>query len=217
MKIRFILMLLVLIVGTSYSQQVTKGLLLNEKNQYLETDTVPKVIYPQKIDSIVRSKMSNKEPFYIIDGECVTSSSELNDMDPNAIESMYVDKIDTAINGKNYYGRISIITKLGYKSNLITVRELIEKYTNLKDTPYIFSIDGEVTNNDATKTKVDEKNIMQIKVIKLDKIKYPKDLWLVEILKRTPENLKKVINNKIRIRGGNQDMDFESIKEKLQQ
>jgi hypothetical protein len=55
----------------------------------------------------------------------------------------------------------------------------------------IFSIDGEIVNENTESMYFDESNLMQITVISLDKVDLNGDLIYLKILTRTPENVKK--------------------------
>ncbi|AKP70623.1 hypothetical protein CG09_0347 [Riemerella anatipestifer] len=79
------------------------------------------------------------------------------------------------------------------------IKDFIEKYARIKNGEYIYFIDGEVLNTDENLMYVDEKNIMQVKVTKLDKTEKSKKLYFVKLLTRTKENLKK--GDTIYIRG----------------
>ena len=116
------------------------------------------------------------------------------------IESVNVIKGNFKNNGKDYSGKIVVKTKSSFNPNLITVNQLVTKYTNLKKGEnYVYSIDGDIVNSDENSTFVDEKNIMQIKVIKLDEVKNFTNMNFVKILTRSEQNLNQA--NQFIIRG----------------
>ena len=71
-----------------------------------------------------------------------------------------------------------------------------------KEDKFIYSINGEVANATEKNILVDEKYIMQIKVVKLDNVE--ENLYLIKILTRRKENLNKA--NEIMIRGNELSM-----------
>lgn len=208
MKKVLTLILLVITIGTLYSQQIKKNTISQLKNEYSESDSVPKVIYGHTGAKMYENSSRKKQPVYIIDGKCITELSKLNALDPNDIDSFYVEKKDTTINNQNYYGKILIKTKRNnFQSSIITVSDLVSKYTNLKNKHYLFTIDGKINYDDKNKTYVDEKRIMIVNCVKLDKAFLPYELWVVNILTRTAENIKEANGeNAIRLRGSELDM-----------
>ena len=120
-------------------------------------------------------------------------------VNPNQIESIKVENGKFKFKDKEYNGKLLITTKSDYDPNIINLTELIKKYTKLNTDNIIFSIDGNVINDNKNEVFVDEKDVMQIKVERLDQIEKNKDLYYINILTRTPENLKKL--NTINIRG----------------
>ena len=99
---------------------------------------------------------------------------------------------------KEYDSKIIVKTKAKFTPTFININELISKYTHLKkEDKFIYSIDGEIVNSNEKYILVDEKYIMQIKVVKLDNVE--ENLYLIKILTRRKENLNKA--NEIMIRG----------------
>ena len=112
---------------------------------------------------------------------------------------MTVEKGKVKINNTEYRSKIIVKTKSDYSPNLINIKDLISKYAKLENEKFIFSIDGEIINADQNLMMVDEKNIMQIKVVKLDNLENAENLYFIKLLTRTKGNLKKA--NTIYIRG----------------
>lgn len=155
---------------------------------YSESDTIPKVIYPEE----------KEKNLYVINDKKYTSPVLLKSIHENDIESISAERTNEIYRGKTYAGKLIFKSKRTFKPKIISVSDLILKYTNLpKDSKFIFSIDEEIMNDDAKNTEVDEKNIMKIAVTKLDK-SIP-DIYFIKILTRSKENLKKA--NEIIIRG----------------
>ena len=121
--------------------------------------------------------------------------------------SMCREKIEKGkfnFEGKEYDAKIIVETKKEFNSNFITIDELISKYTNLKkEDKFIYSINGEVANATEKNILVDEKYIMQIKVVKLDKVE--ENLNFIKILTRSKQNLNNA--NEIIIRGNEISMN----------
>ena len=129
--------------------------------------------------------IGGKEAFYFIDTK--------------KIENISIKKEEFEMNGKEYYGKISIKMKPDYKPKFITLKELAAKYLKLDGSPVIYQIDSEVINNSQNEVWVDENYILKIIV---DKIKIPGknlDLNLIKLVTKSPENIKKA--NQIRLRG----------------
>ena len=159
------------------------------KSQYSKNDTEPKVIYQKQTE----------KPLIEVNGKFYSAETLLT-IKSEDIESVNVVKGNFENNGKNYSGKIIVKTKSTFNPNLITINQLVAKYTNLiNGENYIFSINGEIVNTDENSTLVDEKNVMQIKVIKLDEVKNLKNMNFVKILTRTEQNLNQA--NQIIIRG----------------
>ena len=186
------LLIIILSICETLSAQKNNGLNISQtKSQYLVNDTIPKVVYPQKWETNENLVLLNEKP---------TTFQTLSTINPEHIKSIRIEKEKFRFNDKEYNAKIFVETKPEFNTNLITINELILKYTNLKkDENFIYSIDGEILNADEKNTFVDEKYIMQIKVVKLDKIDNPKNLNFIKILTRSQQNLNKA--NEIIIRG----------------
>lgn len=148
---------------------------------YLETDTIPKVVkeQPWELD----------KPIVILDNHTVPYETILT-LQPDKIESVTVEKQDKQANSDNKKGKLIINTKPS-GIILIPVTVLISKYTGVKDGKYIISINGEFINLPQDQFQVDEKNIMQIGITRLDQLGLAPNLYQVRLLTRNKENLKK--------------------------
>lgn len=160
------------------------------QNQYSENDSIPKVIYGNEREA--------KKSIILLNNKYV-ASEVLNTLNSDKIESVTVEKGKVKINNTEYRSKIIVKTKSDYSPNLINIKDLISKYAKLENEKFIFSIDGEIINADQNLMMVDEKNIMQIKVVKLDNLEYAENLYFIKLLTRTKGNLKKA--NTIYIRG----------------
>ncbi|MCR8668514.1 hypothetical protein NO995_12540 [Aestuariibaculum sp. M13] len=127
-------------------------------------------------------------------GEVLT----MNFVPTKQIESIHVEKENYTINGIEYYGKIYIKTKAGYKPKFILLKDLKAKYLKLDSKPVIYQIDEDIVNVNDEKFIVNEKFILKIHVQKIFTKKYS-EINLVKIITKTPENIKKA--NEIKIRG----------------
>jgi len=196
MKKTTTLILAILTFAISFSQEIERINFSGVTKQYSENDTIPNVIYP-------KDNQTNK-PIVLLDNNNVRFEI-LRTLNPNQIDSITIEKGKFEIDNREYNGKIIVKTKSNYQPNIINLKELILKYTELKNCNYVFSIDGEIVNADPKDVFIDEKNIMQIKVVKLDKTENIKGLYFITLLTRTPENLKKA--NTINIRGSELSMN----------
>jgi len=195
MKKIIILIFGILISKNVYSQQIN-GLKISKHNQYSENDSIPRVLKTQQWEI--------EKPIVLLNDKYVASEVLLT-LNPNKIESIKIDKNKTQIDGIEYNGKIIVTTKNNYDLNLLKINDFIEKYTDVKDGKYIFLIDGEILNTDENLMLIDEKNIMQIKITKLDKTENFKNLYFIKLLTRTKENLKKA--NTLYLRGSELSMN----------
>lgn len=163
------------------------------KRTYLETDSVPKVIHTYNgRDNKACAFINN---IYLpLEAVAYTIKSE-------TIESVSVDKQKKTIqiDGVEYVGIVNITLKPAYNPVWISFNELVAKYTDLKNERTILSIDGVLVNFSKDLKFMDEGNIMQIKVEKLDLLDRNEPIHAVKLLTRTKDNLEKA--NRIYIRG----------------
>ena len=175
--------------------QKNDGLKISQsKSQYSINDTIPKIIYPQRWENNKTLVLLNEQP---------TSLASLTTINPEHIENIKIEKEKFNFKNKEYDSKIIVKTKTKFTPPFINISELISKYTHLKkEDKFIYSIDGEIVNSNEKYILVDEKYIMQIKVVKLDNVE--ENLYLIKILTRRKENLNKA--NEIMIRGNELSM-----------
>jgi hypothetical protein len=159
-------------------------------NKELEKDTSIKVVYANKESNI-------NKPAYFLNGKFV-SETLLGTLDPNQIDSINV-KGNIQIDNIRYSGQIHIKTKSSYAPKLISLTDLKEKYTNLKNKSVVFMIDGIIINDDYDTYMVDESYLLTIIVDKIENTQEKIDLGLIKLLTRSDENIKK--SKEIRMRG----------------
>ena len=159
----------------------TNGLIINS-SKGSERDTSLKVVYENKESHI-------NKPAYFLNGKFV-SETLLGTLNPIQIDSINVIKDSIQIDNIRYYGQIHIKTKSNYTLKLISLTDLKNKYTNLKDKSVVFMIDGSIINGDYDRYMVDESYLLTIIVDKIENTKEKIDLGLIKLLTKSDEILK---------------------------
>jgi hypothetical protein len=153
-------------------------------------DSLPQVIY--RNDSAYQQNIA----WFVNDqlvGEAVTKT-----LNTDQIASINVEKKGVIIDNISYKSKISITMKEGYQPKLISLNDLKAKYTNLKNSSVLFMFENEIVTSDYGQYIVDENFILQIIVDKVE-IKTEKiDIYLIRLLTRSEENIRKA--KEIRIR-----------------
>lgn len=152
-------------------------------NKELEKDISIKVIYANK-------EGNTNKPAYLLNGKYV-GETQLGTLNPNQIESINVVNDNIEIDNIRYSGQIHIKTKGSYAPKLISLTDLKEKYTNLKNKFVVFMIDGSIINADYDKYMVDENYLLTIIVDKIENAQEKIELGLIMLLTRSDENIKK--------------------------
>jgi len=178
---KYIIVLLLSVFSINAMGQNTMGqIAINNK---IENDTTLKIIY---------TKPRGTEPAYFLNGEQIQDFI-LKSLPPKEIANIHIEKDSMAVEGKTYYGKVYITTKDNYQCKLITLNQLKQKHTYLKDKDTtIFEIDGDIITEDPETRLVDENNLSSIYV---DKFKYS-DLNYIKIYTKQGEK-----QRPIRIRG----------------
>lgn len=160
-------------------------------NSYSQlNDSLPQVIYKN------HSESQRNIAWFINDrqvGEAITKT-----LNPNKIASVTVSKKAFEINNTRYDGQVTIALKEGYFPNLISLNDLKAKYTNLKDSTVLFMFENDIIRSDYGTYMVDENFILQIKVDKVVLKAEKLDFYLIKLLTRSEENVRKA--KEIRIR-----------------
>jgi hypothetical protein len=135
----------------------------------------------------------------------------MRSIDPEQIEKINIEKGtggSVLIEGVKYRGRINITLKPDYAGlemepdfspQYITLQELVKKYVELDNSPFVFQIDDTVISKDFTTYKVDENFILKIIQNKIKTSDESVEINLIKIITKTSENIKKA--NTIMIRG----------------
>lgn len=154
-----------------------------------------------KIPIEYTNKPDNNRPIaYFVNGRFETWT--LDKIDPGKVENVNIVKMDTVIDGTRYYGQVYLKVKdydSNYTPNLITLRDLVDEYTKLKNKPVIFTIDGRFINADYTNYKIDKNSILKIVLDKFANSKDPNEVWIANVLTKSKENIER--SKQIRIRG----------------
>jgi hypothetical protein len=153
-------------------------------------DSLPQVIYKN-------TQGTQRAPAYFVNGLEVGETA-LKSLDPEQIASIDVRKKQETTDNIPDYGRVSITMKEGYQPRLISLNALKSKYTTIKDGPVLFMMENDIVRGDYNKNLVDECSLLQIIVDKVEVKSANLDFYLIRLLTRTPENIKK--SKEIRIR-----------------
>lgn len=158
-----------------------------KKHTYTLEDTTPITVFEKKND---------KSVLYLVNDTAIKEG--INTIKPEAIKEMKVENSAIERDGNIYNGSVKIIIKDNYTPELLSVHEFINKYTLLGSEPYLFGIDGKLINALPSDVIIDGKNIMQIKVTKVDRSELLPDFYFINLVIRTEDNVKKA--NEIRIK-----------------
>lgn len=82
---------------------------------------------------------------------------------------------------------------------MISLNALKETYTTLKNDPALFTIDGKLISQDYHTYRIDKNRILKIIVTPFAGNRHDQPSWLVKILTKTQENIKR--DGRIMIRG----------------
>lgn len=167
------------------------------------------VAYPAKVennnDSIipveyVHPSGDRHEPAYFVNGNFVPGQPLIA---PDQIENIRIVKSDSIIDGMMYYGQVHLEMKnykpRSYIPDFVTLRDLVNSYTTLKNKPVICTIDGRLINADYTRYSIDKNAILKIVVEQFKNTEDRNEWWLVEVLTKTDENIQK--SKQIMLRG----------------
>lgn len=153
-------------------------------------DSLPQVIYKNVQGSKHQTAWLVNDQ---LAGEFVTKT-----VNPEQIATVDVRKKSVVIDNITYDSQVTITMKEGYRPKLSSLNELKAKYTNLKDSPVLFMFENDIVQGDYSKYLVDENYLLQIIVEKVEVKSGNLDFYLARLLARTPENIKK--SKEIRLR-----------------
>lgn len=172
------ILLLIFGIGIFYSQENKLLFNIPPRNEYSLKDNKPKIIYETKRDT-KKTKIS-------INGKIKLPFETLFSLKQDSVKSVYANKVS------DNEEILNVTTRENYEPKLISVKDLLLKYTKLKKTDnFIYSIDENIINADENITLLDEKNIMQIKITTLDKLPNFKNFYLIKLVTRSKKNVEK--------------------------
>ena len=148
-----------------------------------EIDTTLKVIYVDK---------DRKSDVAFFSNNKFLGSSTGPNVKMTDVESVDVEKRDTVIMNKKYYGLIFMSTKIDYNPQLITLNELKHKYVKHSDKPAIFMVDNELINDDPDKYVIDEKGILRVYVNTITRTKDNLDMLVINLSTKSEKNINKL-------------------------
>ena len=142
------------------------------------------------------------EPAKFLDSILVTSTT-MEHINPNEIESVNVIKKDTTINGVRYRGQIYINSKVLKKYEFISLEQIRSEFTKIKGDDVIFMVNGSFLKENIETFKLDRNYILKVEVTNSETFynlrKSDTKFDIINILGKTKENLEN--KNKILIKG----------------
>lgn len=120
-------------------------------------------------------------------------------INPDMIDDVQVVKEAKVIGGVEYTAQILIKTKTSYNIKWVSLNDLKKRYSHLAGKPVIFMIDGNMIKANYDTYFVNEHDLLQVTMDKLENPKENLNLNLVKLLTKTEENIRK--SKQIYIRG----------------
>lgn len=111
------------------------------------------------------------------------------------MEAIRVVEQDTLIGTKRYTVQVYVKAKSDYRPKLSSLADIKAKYTEFKETPVVFMLDGDIIKFEPDSYFVDENMLLSVIVDKLDDIQ----IGVIKLLTKTEENIKE--RNNIILRG----------------
>ena len=167
------------------------GVRITGHELYSETDTIPVVIY-------LKNKENINKPIIYLNGKIVNNQA-IENINPESIEKIKVDKNPDYKNDVNSPGKIFITMKKTWEPELISLNELKTKYTKTSNAPTLFMLNDKTIKADYNEYLVDEHYILKIEVENIKNTGEELDLNIIRLITRTKENLEKA--NTIYLRG----------------
>jgi|GEM_PF-1045201 len=159
-------------LSLTYGQQL--------KPLYSKTDTLPKVVY-KDLNETPLPKIEMQGKNYLGDAMRSLKSEGVKSVDINKERGVVIIELTPE-----------------YKPVLMSLSDIIKKYTNIKSEHVIFRIEDNFVQNNPNEVLVDASNIMLISVSPVKFIGDLEDLYMVTLVPRTDKNVEKL--NEIRIR-----------------
>ncbi|MFI8380576.1 hypothetical protein [Leeuwenhoekiella sp. NPDC079379] len=178
----------------SFCQEIS-GKKSTDKPNYSENSEV-KVFYS---DNLNKFHSDQKPAGIFVNDKFVGAQEIMSFINSDKIESLKIEKEKFEMDGTEYSGKIFIKMKSDYNPNFIILEELSAKYLELNKNPRIYQIDEKIIDNSKNGILIDENFILKIVVNRVKTSKKNSEINLIRLLTKTPENIKKA--NEIRIRG----------------
>jgi len=126
---------------------------------------------------------------FVIDGQFI-KSLRLSSLDPDKIASITILKNDSLTREPLPKSLIIIQTKENRNFRLISLSELIEKYTDFKNIPVAITIDGDFVTKDFNTYFINMDNLLTIIVEQKVMMNGVGKMGLITLLTKTEENIK---------------------------
>ena len=185
-----LLLMLVLLTTCLFGQENLSGNSTTENKFRSLNDSLPQVIY--------KKAPGTQHPVAWYVNEQLVDEFTTKTINPEQIATINVLKQSVVIDNITYDGQVWMKMKSDYHPKLISIHELKSRYTNIGQEPALFLLDNEVIPGDENNKLVNEMYLLQIIVERIEKNTDRPALWLVRLLTRTPENIKK--SKEIRLR-----------------
>jgi len=159
---------------------------IGKKIKYSEDDTIPILV------DLNNTRNEYSPQFYL--NENMIDGHILQTLDSKKIDEVIVEKDEISSSGIVY-----IKTKRNYEPKFISLNELKLKYIDIPiNTSTLFMLNGNVINRDFDEFFVDENYILKIEFQNVYNSKESLDIFVINLITRTKENLAKANTIKIR-------------------
>ena len=159
---------------------------IGKKIKYSEDDTIPILV------DLNNTRNEYSPQFYL--NENMIDGHILQTLDSKKIDEVIVEKDEI-----NSSGIVYIKTKRNYEPKFISLNELKLKYIDIPiNTSTLFMLNGNVINRDFDEFFVDENYILKIEFQNVYNSKESLDIFVINLITRTKENLAKANTIKIR-------------------
>jgi len=159
---------------------------IGKKFKYSEDDTIPILV------DLNNTRNEYSPQFYL--NENMIDGHILQTLDSKKIDEVIVEKDEISSSGIVY-----IKTKRNYEPKFISLNELKLKYIDIPiNTSTLFMLNGNVINRDFDEFFVDENYILKIEFQNVYNSKESLDIFVINLITRTKENLAKANTIKIR-------------------
>ena len=170
----------------------------------VSADSTLKVVDLDESKDFTKKFHSDKGKALFLNGKLV-DSSVWSTLPLSFIDSMYVINENIVIDQVSYFRQYYFRTKSSYIPKLLSLNDLKAKYVKLKTKHTVFMLDGTIIDANYDTYIVDENYILQILVETMRNTKGNQEIGFVKLLTRSPENIKK--SKDFRIRGSEVSMN----------